>query len=222
MTVKCVQQRQYSGQGFLLFTSCRSNILHGRSCVTETQFQMFEDVLGWKGWWNRWIQWIFGYWEHEENTGLGEVSVHCVGDIFVYLLLKMQSALSCWHAVFPGRVVAMNTDTGYRRYWNLSSTELRWLCILSIPGVAVHPVLNAWVGNFIWGLNYPKYWKATVLSSCAYMVPKKWPSILGRFLASAVSVAVLSVAVRGQHVAVVGWSVRFSERMETEIYRVPL
>lgn len=88
--------------------------------------------------------------------------LHCIGDILMsfFSLLKMQSILSCWHAVSAGRIVAMNTDTGYWTYWNLTYTELRCLCILPIPGVAVHPIFNAWVGNFIWGLNCPRYLKA--------------------------------------------------------------
>lgn len=57
------------------------------------------------------MQWLFEYWGHEQNPGLGEVSVHCISGIRMCGLLKKQSALSCWCAVSPGRVVPMNTGT---------------------------------------------------------------------------------------------------------------
>lgn len=154
MPVRCIQEKgPFSGQGFLLFTSYRSNI-HGRLYVTKTQFQVFEDVLGGEEWWKRWMQWLFDNWGHAENTGLREVSVDCIGDILMCLLLKMQSALSCWHAVFPGRIVAMNTDTGTCPAQSWDDSVFR---------CCSHPVLTACVRNFIWGLNYPKYWKANYI-----------------------------------------------------------
>lgn len=67
---------------------------------------MFEDVLGGKRWWER----LFGCWRHQENTGIGEVTVHCSGDVLVRLRLKMQSAFNCLHPVSPGWGRVMDTE----------------------------------------------------------------------------------------------------------------
>lgn len=101
----------------------------GRLYVTKTHFQVFEDVLEGKGWWKRWMQWLFDYWGHEENTGLGEVSVHCIGDILVCGLIKMQSALSCWHAVSPDGVLV--TSTGVLEL-ALHRAEMTVFCLYQI------------------------------------------------------------------------------------------
>lgn len=71
---------------------------------------MFEDVLGGRRWWERWMQWLFGCWGCEENTGLGEVTVCCSGNVLVCLHLKMQSALNCLHTVSPGWGLVMDTE----------------------------------------------------------------------------------------------------------------
>lgn len=77
----------------------------------KTQFQMFEVVRRRKRWWERWIQWLFGCWGCEENTGgLEDVTVHCSGDVLVCLCLKMQSALNCLHVISSGWGLVMDTE----------------------------------------------------------------------------------------------------------------
>lgn len=209
---------QYSGQGFLLFTSCRSNILLGRLYVTKTQFQMFEDVLGGKGWWKRWMKWFFGY--------LGAWGKHWTW--------RGVCALHWWHsylsysenAVSPQVVGVQFLQVGLwpwkLRYWNLSCTELGWFCILSIPGAAV---ILYWLPEWetlseVWIVQ--NIGKLTILSSCAYMAPKKLPSILGgSFWPSQRCCSSKRGRERTARCrSLLLWC--FSEWMETEIHRVPL
>lgn len=85
------RKSQYSGQGFPLFTSCGSGILHSRLYFVKPDFRclrLFWEVKdGGRG----------GYSGYLENTGLGKVTVHCSGDVLACLCLKMQSALNCLH-----------------------------------------------------------------------------------------------------------------------------
>lgn len=53
------------------------------------------------------VTWLLG---SEENTVLGEMTVHCSGEVLVCLWLKMQSALSCLHPISPAWGPVMGTE----------------------------------------------------------------------------------------------------------------
>lgn len=177
------RKSQYSGQGFLLFTSCRSNILNGRQVVCYKN--PFSGVWGCFGR-KRMVEevdavviWLLGAWR-KHWTWRGVCALHwwhsCV---WSYKNAVSPQLLAC---SFP------RWGSGHE-YWGTGACPAQsWDdCILSIPDTAVHPVSTACVGNSIWGLNCPKYWKANYIAVLCFYGTQKvtfLPSVVVSGLAS--------------------------------------
>lgn len=84
------------------------------------------------------------------------------------LFWKCSQPSSCWRAVSPGRVVAMKTEI-----LELNLHRAGMILYSVYTRCCSHPVLTACVGNFIWGLKCPKYWKADyIVVLCLYGTQK--------------------------------------------------